>query len=54
MNKYEYYKTEQQLCQELAKMYSAADDFKLCVFYMNAAEGFRRKAELLEIIEIRR
>lgn len=54
MNQYEYYINEQQLCQELAKLYSAADDFKLCVFYMNAAEGFRIKAEKLNVKSVTR
>lgn len=54
MSRYEELIEKKELCLEVAHFMSDADDFKLTVFYMNAAEGFRRKAEKLKISDMRK
>ena len=49
MSRYEELIEKKELCLEVAHFMSDVDDFKLTVFYMNAAEGFRRKAEKLQL-----
>lgn len=51
MSKYEELIEKKELCLEVAHFMSDADDLALTVFYMNAAEGFRRKAEKLRLEE---
>lgn len=36
-------------CELIAINYANAGDTKLCVFYMNAAVGFKMKAERLSV-----
>ena len=40
-------------CEMLAKMYLDAGDVNLTVFYMNAALGFRLKAQSLQLKNVR-
>lgn len=52
MNDFEYYMARHDFCEQMALLYAEAEDTRLTVFYMNAALGFKTKAERKLVSEV--
>lgn len=52
MNDFEYFMERHDFCEQMALIYAEAEDGALSRFYMNAALGFRMKAEKVKLSKI--